>query len=69
MEVKGRVACEITAGDELVITELIFMGLFNELEPEQTAALLSCFVFDETVRLLFFILFVSFVYLLTLCFR
>lgn len=51
VEVKGRVACEITAGDELVITELIFMGVFNELDVDQTVALLSCFVFEETVRI------------------
>lgn len=41
---KGRVACEINTCDELVVTELIFTGAFNELTPEQTAALLSCMV-------------------------
>jgi len=50
VDVKGRVACEITAGDELVVTELIFMGLFNDLDVEQTVALLSCFVFDENAK-------------------
>ena len=49
VEVKGRVACEITAGDELVLTELIFLGIFNELDVDQSVSLLSCFVFDETV--------------------
>ena len=48
---KGRVACEITAGDELVLTELIFLGLFNDLDVDQSVALLSCFVFEETVWL------------------
>lgn len=47
VELKGRVACEISSGDELVITELVFNGNFSTLSPEQCAALLSCFVFDE----------------------
>ncbi|PWN35989.1 putative MTR4-involved in nucleocytoplasmic transport of mRNA [Meira miltonrushii] len=47
VEKKGRVACEISTGDELLLTEMIFNGVFNELTPEQCAALLSCFVFNE----------------------
>ncbi|KAH3679533.1 hypothetical protein WICPIJ_008582 [Wickerhamomyces pijperi] len=47
IELKGRVACEISTGDELLLTELIFNGCFNDLSPEQCAALLSCFVFQE----------------------
>ncbi|KIK63893.1 hypothetical protein GYMLUDRAFT_241127 [Collybiopsis luxurians FD-317 M1] len=47
VETKGRVACEISSGDELLLTELIFNGTFNTLAPENCAALLSCFVFDE----------------------
>ncbi|KNC34874.1 hypothetical protein FF38_13680, partial [Lucilia cuprina] len=50
VELKGRVACEISSGDELLLTELIFNGTFSNLTPEQTAALLSCFVFDERVK-------------------
>jgi len=51
IETKGRVACEINATDaaELIITELMFTGVFNELEIEQCASLLSCFVFQEKV--------------------
>jgi ATP-dependent RNA helicase DOB1 len=49
VDLKGRVACEISTGDELLLTELIFNGVFNSLSPEQSAALLSCFVFDEKV--------------------
>lgn len=49
IELKGRVACEITSGNELVLTELIFEGIFSRLTAEQTASLLSCFVFDERV--------------------
>ncbi|CAE7136134.1 unnamed protein product, partial [Rhizoctonia solani] len=51
VEIKGRVACEISTGDELLLTELIFNGVFNNLLPEQCAALLSCFVFTEKVGL------------------
>lgn len=47
IEVKGRVACEISSGDGLLLTELIFNGMFNDLTPEQCAALLSCLVFQE----------------------
>ncbi|TFK37029.1 rRNA-processing arch domain-containing protein [Crucibulum laeve] len=47
VDMKGRVACEISSGDELLLTELIFNGVFNSLTPEQCAALLSCFVFTE----------------------
>jgi ATP-dependent RNA helicase DOB1 len=50
VEMKGRVACEISTGDELLLTEMIFEGVFNTLSPEQAAALLSCFVFAEKVR-------------------
>ncbi|KAK9471583.1 rRNA-processing arch domain-containing protein [Dipodascopsis tothii] len=47
IELKGRVACEISSGDELMLTEMIFNGEFNDLTPEQIAAVLSCFVFQE----------------------
>jgi ATP-dependent RNA helicase DOB1 len=47
VEKKGRVACEISTGDELLLTEMIFNGVFNDLSEEQCAALLSCFVFNE----------------------
>ncbi|KAI0674209.1 antiviral helicase [Trametes maxima] len=47
VDMKGRVACEISTGDELLLTELIFNGTFNTLSPEQCAGLLSCFVFAE----------------------
>lgn len=51
IEMKGRVACEISSGDELLLTEMIFNGIFNDLTVEQTVALLSCFTFDEAVFL------------------
>ncbi|KAG7241150.1 hypothetical protein INR49_025893 [Caranx melampygus] len=49
IEMKGRVACEISSADELLLTEMIFNGLFNDLTVEQATALLSCFVFQENV--------------------
>lgn len=55
VDMKGRVACEISTGDELLLTELIFNGAFNSLSPEQCAGLLSCFVFTEKVRALMYI--------------
>ncbi|XP_047506504.1 exosome RNA helicase MTR4 [Pieris napi] len=47
IELKGRIACELSSADELLLTELIFNGVFNSLTPEQCAALVSCFVCDE----------------------
>lgn len=39
----------LPSGDELLLTEMIFNGLFNDLTVEQATALLSCFVFQENV--------------------
>ncbi|XP_076875880.1 exosome RNA helicase MTR4 isoform X2 [Brachyhypopomus gauderio] len=50
IEMKGRVACEISSGDELLLTEMIFNGIFNDLTSEQATALLSCFVFQENAN-------------------
>ncbi|BBN13684.1 ATP-dependent RNA helicase DOB1 [Marchantia polymorpha subsp. ruderalis] len=47
VEMKGRVACEISSADEIVLTELIFGGNFKELSSEQLVAVLSCFVWQE----------------------
>ncbi|KAF2677308.1 antiviral helicase [Lentithecium fluviatile CBS 122367] len=47
VQIKARVACEISTGDELVLSELLFNRFFNELTPEQCAACLSCFIFEE----------------------
>ncbi|CAG8439700.1 5850_t:CDS:10 [Funneliformis caledonium] len=47
VEFKGRIACEITSGDELILTEMLLNGVFNDLSPEVIAAVLSCFVFDD----------------------
>ncbi|XP_046900625.1 exosome RNA helicase MTR4 [Hypomesus transpacificus] len=50
IEMKGRVACEISSADELLLTEMVFNGLFNDLTAEQATALLSCFVFQENAQ-------------------
>jgi ATP-dependent RNA helicase DOB1 len=47
VQLKARVACEISTGDELLLSELLFNRFFNELTPEQCAACLSCFIFEE----------------------
>ena len=39
--------CVVDSADELLVTELLFNGVFNDLTPEQCCALLSCFVFQE----------------------
>jgi len=44
---KGRVACEISSCDELVVAEIILSGMLNDLNAEQCVALLSCLVFRE----------------------
>ena len=47
IQTKGRTACEVNTADELVVVELMFAGVFNDLSVEQSAALLSCLTFDE----------------------
>ncbi|PCH34097.1 antiviral helicase [Wolfiporia cocos MD-104 SS10] len=50
---KGRVACEasgsalINSANELILTELILENTLAQFDPEEVAALLSCFVFQE----------------------
>ena len=43
---KGRVACEINSGWELVLTELVLDNFLGDFEPEEIVALLSCFVYE-----------------------
>lgn len=50
IQMKARVACEISTGDELMLSELLFSGFFNDFTPEQTAAVMSVFVFEEKVK-------------------
>lgn len=46
VKLKGRVACEINSGDEVVTTEMIFCGFLTELDAEEAVALVSAFVFQ-----------------------
>ena len=50
VQLKARVACEISTGDELMLSELLFNGFFNNLTPEQVASALSVFVFEEKTK-------------------
>lgn len=43
---KGRVACEINSGWELILTELILDNFLGDFEPSEIVALLSCFVYE-----------------------
>ncbi|OQS00492.1 DEAD/DEAH box RNA helicase [Thraustotheca clavata] len=47
---KGRTACEVSTADELLVTELIFNGAFNDLSVKDTVALLSCLINTEKVK-------------------
>lgn len=44
---KGKLACELSSGDEVLLTELVFGNHFSDLPPEHVVALCSCLVFDE----------------------
>lgn len=44
---KGRTACEISTADELLVTEMIFNGQFNDLSVNETVALISCLINTE----------------------
>ncbi|KAI5970688.1 SKI2 [Candida margitis] len=43
---KGRVACEINSGWELILTELVLDNFLGDFEPAEIVALLSCFVYE-----------------------
>ena len=38
LQTKGRFACELNTADELVLTDMVFEGIFNELSVEQSVA-------------------------------
>ena len=50
VQTKGRVACELASVDELVTTELIFNGMFKEVDEKMLVALVSCLVWREKSR-------------------
>lgn len=45
---KGKVACEISAADEILLSELVFSGSFEHLQKGELCAILSMFVCDES---------------------
>ena len=47
VQLKGRVAGEVSSCEELVVTELMFSGFFNDLQPAEIAAVMSCMIHDE----------------------
>ncbi|XP_071723078.1 DExH-box ATP-dependent RNA helicase DExH11-like [Rutidosis leptorrhynchoides] len=47
VQIKGRVACEMNSGEELICTECLFENQLDELEPEEVVALMSAFVFQQ----------------------
>ncbi|KAE8807411.1 Helicase SKI2W [Hordeum vulgare] len=47
VQLKGRVACEMNSGEELISTECLFENQLDELEPEEAVAIMSAFVFQQ----------------------
>ncbi|XP_056597770.1 helicase SKI2W isoform X1 [Triplophysa dalaica] len=50
VQLKGRVACQITS-HELLLTELLFENTLSPLAPEESAALLSCLIFTQKTQI------------------
>ncbi|KAM7278486.1 hypothetical protein ACFE04_005620 [Oxalis oulophora] len=50
VELKGKVACEISSAEELTLTELMFNGVFKDIKVEEMVALLSCLVWQEKLK-------------------
>lgn len=46
IQLKGRVACEIS-NHEVMITELLFNNALSKLHPTEIAALISAIVFEQ----------------------
>lgn len=46
-KLKGKVAAGISAADEILTTELLFSGFFQDLTPDQIAAVLSCLIYTD----------------------
>jgi antiviral helicase SKI2 len=47
VQLKGRVACEINSGDELIATECLFENQLADLDAAEAVALLSALVFQQ----------------------
>lgn len=50
VDLKGKVACNISSADELTLTELMFNGVLKDLKVEEMISLLSCFVWQEKLK-------------------
>ncbi|CAN6471442.1 unnamed protein product [Victoria cruziana] len=48
VQMKGRVACEMNSGEELISTECLFENQLDDLEPAEAVALMSALVFQQT---------------------
>ncbi|KAM7527413.1 hypothetical protein LguiB_030823 [Lonicera macranthoides] len=47
VQIKGRVACEMNSGEELICTECLFENQLDDLEPEEAVAIMSALVFQQ----------------------
>jgi len=47
VQMKGRMACEISSCDEILLTEIVFQNVFENMEANHILALCSCLIFDE----------------------
>ncbi|KAK1298896.1 hypothetical protein QJS10_CPB14g01721 [Acorus calamus] len=47
VQIKGRVACEMNSGEELISTECLFENQLDDLEPEEAVAIMSALVFQQ----------------------
>ncbi|XP_077238807.1 RNA helicase, ATP-dependent, SK12/DOB1 protein isoform X2 [Tasmannia lanceolata] len=47
VQIKGRVACEMNSGEELISTECLFENQLDDLEPAEAVALMSALVFQQ----------------------
>lgn len=47
VQLKGRVACEMNSGEELISTECLFENQLDDLEPEEAVAIMSALVFQQ----------------------
>ncbi|XP_058099554.1 DExH-box ATP-dependent RNA helicase DExH11 isoform X2 [Magnolia sinica] len=47
VQIKGRVACEMNSGEELICTECLFENQLDDLEPAEAVALMSALVFQQ----------------------
>ncbi len=45
--VKGRVACELNTCESLIVTEMVFEGILNDLDPTEIVAALSALVYQQ----------------------